>query len=267
MPDDDRNQDQSASPSQWEPPPAVGELPDRLRVHSLARVLGTTSKRVLDALAGLDGRSRSPQSSVEQAEAIRVRDVLAAAEIASAQAAADLLAETEAETEVASPEAELVTQLTFIDPTAAVIIESEPESRLILEDHSASSHTVATAEHPVYMPLFVAPQPLTAPAPVAADPTAPGRPVAITGSTADLPRLFSGTLVLAKRAFINPNPPYDFQLTDSNNRRFAYVDTRRLVLTDKIENFLGLQVVVTGTIRNTVDGKDLVVDAEAMVHK
>ena len=108
--------------------------------------------------------------------------------------------------------------------------------------------------------------PITA-APVAADPTAPGRPVAITGNTADLPRLFTGTLVLAKRAFINPNPPYDFQLTDSNNRRFAYVDTHRLVLTDKIENFLGLQVVVTGTIRNTVDGKDLVVDAEAMLHK
>ena len=171
MPDDDRNQDQSASPSQWEPPPAVGELPDRLRVHSLARVLGTTSKRVLDALAGLDGRSRSPQSSVEQAEAIRVRDVLAAAEIASAQATADLLAETEAETEVASPEAEtevaspeaeLVTQLTFIDPTAAVIIEAEPESRLILEDHSAASHAAEAVDQPAYMPLFVAPQPVVA---------------------------------------------------------------------------------------------------------
>ena len=80
MADDDRNQDQSESPSQWEPPAVEGELPDRLRVHSLARVLGTTSKRVLDALAELDGRSRSAHSSVDQAEAIRVRDVLAAAD-------------------------------------------------------------------------------------------------------------------------------------------------------------------------------------------
>ncbi|MDA2992090.1 MAG: translation initiation factor IF-2 N-terminal domain-containing protein, partial [Actinomycetota bacterium] len=60
-------------------PPAVEEtLPERLRVHTLARVLGTTSKRVLDALTELDGRSRSAQSSVDQADAIRVREVLAA---------------------------------------------------------------------------------------------------------------------------------------------------------------------------------------------
>jgi hypothetical protein len=101
----------------------------------------------------------------------------------------------------------------------------------------------------------------------AADPTAPGRPVAIAGNTADLPRLFTGTLVLAKRAILNPNPPYDYQLTDSDGRRFAYVDTRRLVLNDKIEAYLGLRITVTGTIRNTVDGKDLVVDAEAFSYR
>ena len=74
MADDDHNQDQPESPSQWKPPAAEAELPERLRVHTLARVLGTTSKRVVDALAGLDGRARSAQSSVDQAEAIRVRE-------------------------------------------------------------------------------------------------------------------------------------------------------------------------------------------------
>lgn len=97
--------------------------------------------------------------------------------------------------------------------------------------------------------------------------TALGRPVPVTGNTADLPRLFTGTLVLAKRPFINPNPLYDYQLTDASGRRFAYVDTKRLVLTDKIESLLNIQVVITGTVRNTVDGKDLVVDAEAMARK
>ena len=53
------------------------DQPEKLRVHSLARVLGTTSKRVLDALTELDGRPRSPQSTVEQDEAERVREVLA----------------------------------------------------------------------------------------------------------------------------------------------------------------------------------------------
>jgi hypothetical protein len=89
----------------------------------------------------------------------------------------------------------------------------------------------------------------------------------MTGNTADLPRLFAGTLVLARRPLINPNPPYDYQLVDSNGRRFAYVDTRRLLLTDKIENFLNLEVSLSGTVRNTVDGKDLVIAAESMTLK
>ena len=52
------------------------DLPDRLRVHSLARALGTTSKRVLDALAALDGRIRSAHSGVDHEDAVRVRDLL-----------------------------------------------------------------------------------------------------------------------------------------------------------------------------------------------
>ena len=111
-----------------------------------------------------------------------------------------------------------------------------------------------------------APGPAFAPAPLAAAGTsaAPGRPVAITGDTADMPRNCQGTLVLAKRMIINPNPLYDYQLTDSNGRRFAYVDTKKLLLTDKLENFVGLIVNLTGTIRNTVDGKDLVISAESL---
>ena len=54
------------------------DLPDRLRVHSLARTLGTTSKRVLDALSALDGRIRSAHSTVDREDAVRVRDLLAA---------------------------------------------------------------------------------------------------------------------------------------------------------------------------------------------
>lgn len=101
------------------------------------------------------------------------------------------------------------------------------------------------------------------PPPAAAPSTAPGRAVN-AANTADLPRLFSGTLVVARRPIINPNPPYDYQLTDSTGRRFAYVDTKRLVLVEKIESYIDRSVVVTGTVRNTVDGKDLVVSAEAI---
>lgn len=93
-----------------------------------------------------------------------------------------------------------------------------------------------------------------------------GRPVPAQ-NTAELPRLFSGTLVVARRPLINPNPPYDYQLTDLNGRRFAYVDTKRLVLTENIEALVDKIVTVTGTVRNTVDGKDLVVVAESMQSK
>jgi hypothetical protein len=103
-----------------------------------------------------------------------------------------------------------------------------------------------------------------APAAPAAPVTTVGRAVPLSGNTADMPRLFAGRLVIAKRAIINPNPPYDYQLTDASGRRFAYVDTRRLLLTDKIEAYLDRQISVTGTVRNTVDGKDLVISAESM---
>ncbi|MDT5228546.1 MAG: ribonuclease, partial [Mycobacterium sp.] len=103
------------------------DLPERLRVHSLARVLGTTSRQVLDALIELDGRIRSAHSTVERVDAVRVRDLLAGASAAVAAPVTTAEADAASETE-------------------------EPESRLMLE--------TAPAERPEYMPLFVAPQPV-----------------------------------------------------------------------------------------------------------
>jgi ribonuclease E len=107
------------------------ELPDRLRVHSLARVLGTTSKRVLDALAELDGRVRSAHSSVDRVDAVRVRDLLGPA------------GTEEPGTESAGTE----------EPGTESAGTEEPESRLMLE---------TTADRAEYMPLFVAPEPAAA---------------------------------------------------------------------------------------------------------
>ena len=124
MADDDLNQDLPETPDQpeWDASAATPEdLPDRLRVHSLARVLGTTSRRVLDALSELDGRTRSAQSSVDRTDAVRVRDVLAGSDDPTGEDAAE-----------------------------AGDAQAEPESRLMLE--------TAPAEQPGYMPLFVAPQ-------------------------------------------------------------------------------------------------------------
>ena len=125
--------------------------------------------------------------------------------------------------------------------------------------------TAATANTPASSATAL--QTISGPVAPAENPGAPGRPVAITGNTANLPRLFSGTFVSARRPLINPNPLYDYQLTDIEGRRFAYVDTKRLVLTEKIESYLGTVVTLNGTIRNTVDGKDLVIDAQSIQRK
>ena len=124
-------------------PPADGpaELPERLRVHSLARVLGTTSKRVLDALRELDGRSRSAHSSINQADAVRVRELLAEAESEAAAVEVAVPADT--------------------DSDGLIETGAEPESRLILETpEPPAPPSAAVVEPAAYMPLFVAPQPI-----------------------------------------------------------------------------------------------------------
>ena len=145
MADDDRNPELHESPSPWPPPSAGEDLPERLRVHELARVLGTTSRRIVDALTEFDGRARSAQSSVDQAEAHRVRDLLAAP-----PADADVTAASESTTDLPADSAMIIVSSQ----------ETEPESRLILE----TPDTAVVAEQPTYMPLFVAPQPVVAPA-------------------------------------------------------------------------------------------------------
>ena len=65
MVDGDPTSESSGRPTQPE------DLPDRLRVHQLARALGITNKLVLEALTVIDGRTRTVQSGVDREEAIR----------------------------------------------------------------------------------------------------------------------------------------------------------------------------------------------------
>ncbi|MFJ9365508.1 translation initiation factor IF-2 N-terminal domain-containing protein [Nocardia sp. NPDC101769] len=54
--------------------PAAGQLPERIRVHALAKLLGTTSKRILAHLTEMGAQARSPQSSLDRTVAETVRD-------------------------------------------------------------------------------------------------------------------------------------------------------------------------------------------------
>lgn len=120
--------------------------PERLRVHSLARVLGTTSKRIIDALVEMDGRTRSAHSTVGREEADQVREALAEPVAAEAAVPAP----------VADPEPEAVPEpVADVEASVPSVAEQEPESRLILE--TPDSDPAETAD---YLPLFVAPQPV-----------------------------------------------------------------------------------------------------------
>lgn len=161
------------------------ELPAKLRVHSLARVLGTTSKRIVDALAELDGRSRSPHSTVAREQAEQVREVLNAEAAASAVEVPAVDSVTEAAPQEAAPEvpapgdapeavAPEAPEAPAEDaPEAVAIVIEEPESRLLLEAPpapEAPAGSPATHEPAPYLPLFVAPQPVEfAPRPTPVD--------------------------------------------------------------------------------------------------
>ncbi|KAA1251026.1 Rne/Rng family ribonuclease [Mycobacterium simiae] len=132
-----------APPADPREPTQREELPDRLRVHSLARTLGTSSRKVLDALNALDGRIRSAHSSVDRVDAVRVRD---------------LLAERSGEEESAAP-----TVAETAGPPEQADVPAEPESRLLLETQETVQIVATWVERPHYMPLFVAPQPISEP--------------------------------------------------------------------------------------------------------
>jgi len=61
-----------------------------------------------------------------------------------------------------------------------------------------------------------------------------------------------------------PRRPYGYALTDGSGRRFAYLDVSKLLLTDQIEKYLNLNVVVFGTARNSTDTRDIVITIETL---
>ncbi len=77
-----------------------------------------------------------------------------------------------------------------------------------------------------------------------------------------LSQLFEGTLA-SSRSLLSPHRPYKWQLVDSSGKRIAYVDMKDILLTDQIENYVGHQVVVLGSLRPVKETRDIVIDVEA----
>ncbi|WP_081272118.1 translation initiation factor IF-2 N-terminal domain-containing protein [Mycobacteroides immunogenum] len=158
-------------------PAEQGELPEKLRVHSLARVLGTSTRRVLDALSKLDGRARSPHSNVDKQDAAKVREALANEAEAAEQA--PVAAETPAAPVAAEPAAPVVTEeAPAVTAEPAEDPDNPPTTPILIAEATAieaAAVPAPAAPSPTaydYGPLFVAPQapePQERPAPVRAE--------------------------------------------------------------------------------------------------
>jgi ribonuclease E len=116
------------------------ELPAKLRVHALAKMLGRSSREVLDALEELGKPVRGPQSSVDREVAVEVAGALAG----------------DAETDEAAEPVEAVETVEAVESDGSEVVE-EPAPR----------RTAGLA------PVFAAPAPLFQPPTAPAAPTRP----------------------------------------------------------------------------------------------
>jgi ribonuclease E len=141
------------------------DLPERIRVHALAKLLGSSSRIVLATLADLGVTARSAQSSVPREVALQVGTALGAEQLeavpgATTEPATEVAAEQEqapeqeqqapAEPEQVSPEQPKETERTTAAASTADLTReqrSEP----------------ATAARPAHTPLFAAPSPVFLP--------------------------------------------------------------------------------------------------------
>ncbi|MEV4600612.1 translation initiation factor IF-2 N-terminal domain-containing protein [Amycolatopsis sp. NPDC049253] len=173
----------------------LGELPPRIRVHALAKLLGTSSRDLLAKLAELGESPRSAQSSVTREVAVKVAEALAPAD--AAESTPEVTAATES---TAAPEVAPVTEVAEVteqpaqpepvraeraQPAEAVETteqpaeaQAAPEQReprrrvrraavpaVVVSDPPAEAEAEepAQAKRPVHVPVFAAPSPVFLP--------------------------------------------------------------------------------------------------------
>ncbi|WP_324194017.1 translation initiation factor IF-2 N-terminal domain-containing protein [Nocardia blacklockiae] len=160
----------------------AAQLPERIRVHALAKLLGTTSKRILAHLTELGAEARSAQSSLDRTVAESVRDTLApeASEPSSAEPAETAAPADTAEPPAAEPEgtpAAASVGATETNGVAGAVASTDTASASSAAKSAepatvsaAGSSGPVTPDRPVRQSLFTSP--FHAPAPPAPEPVA-----------------------------------------------------------------------------------------------
>lgn len=91
-----------------------------------------------------------------------------------------------------------------------------------------------------------------------------GVPV-VSGGPAALPHTYQGMLVATRRILlVGPRPDYDYQLNSIEGKRIAYLDVSKILATEKMEKYLDNPVSVSGVLRQTENGRDLVIEVETL---
>lgn len=153
----------------------AAQLPERIRVHALAKLLGTTSKRILAHLTELGAEARSAQSSLDRTVAESVREALVpeASEPGTAAPPAEAAAAPADTAEPAEPESSQASTRTAVSVGTAAA-SGGAESAEPPSSETARSEP-ATPDRPLRQSLFTspfhAPEP-PAPEPVAFEPPA-----------------------------------------------------------------------------------------------
>jgi hypothetical protein len=96
--------------------------------------------------------------------------------------------------------------------------------------------------------------------------TAAGKPVADNATdqgAAVVARTFEGRFVSTKSLFA-PKRPYEWQLNDPSGGRAAYLDVEKLLLTEQIDEYIGHEVSVYGTVKPVPGTEDIVVGVESL---
>ncbi|EHY90946.1 Rne/Rng family ribonuclease [Saccharomonospora azurea] len=157
------------------PAQALAELPDKTRVHVLAKVLGTSSRQVLATLADLGHSARSPQSGVAKDIALQVAEALGVTvtEDAPAEQAQE---STETGTAETSENAE-ATESDRPEPAPAATADQENgqarQQAPAVPPPALAPPARPPESGPLHTPVFAAPSPLFLPPdPVAATPAA-----------------------------------------------------------------------------------------------
>jgi hypothetical protein len=78
-----------------------------------------------------------------------------------------------------------------------------------------------------------------------------------------LARIFFGTIASTRNP-LRPRRPHDFQLNDDNGNRFAFLDISNLLLTEKLETFIGRNVTIQGTAEPAPNSRDLIIHVESL---